>query len=1141
MSSLIESNGPDELLPFPQVDCLPRMLLALMERRYLSEFDLGQWVVSLDGSPTQVALRELVGIGKFASGATPSMAAVLSAWHDPGQSLVAIVHGSDAIGVHRHRFYFGSRRLPGGLAADEYQASQTGSLTAHFPGAELTNSLPLNERADLWKFLRTAPALAAITGIPSIVPAGSIAGLERLARSIGARHYAVVIVAEPLPFASADAALDSCRRLQSDISAFTSRQVSRTRGETDATDKTWRPNPIAAADQIPTYLQQSAYYVSLVTGQPILAALTMVASMVAEARQQVPTEPMVKESHTNSWSESASMTLVDATARSCDRLLEQHAVRIQSGRVWGWWKVAVYLAADDHATLHAVGRSLRAAGAGNDVGLDPMRMMFLPQSLLRDAILEGRLMNLRPAVSAPRHPLGPDYDAAATCMSSQELATIMAPPLSEIPGIRAREHSDFGVTLPTPDEDWFELGRVRDASGQDHGPAPITARALNEHVLIVGTPGSGKTNTSMQILLAAHEKLGVPFLVIEPAKAEYRQLRRQLGERLRIYSVNGPDDELLRLNPLSPVTGVPLLGHIDLLKAVFNASFSLYPGMPQILEQALVEVYQDRGWDLRTGNNREVAECSEAFDAAVLIPCLSDLHDQIELVMQRKGYAGEVRMNMGAALRSRLNGLMLGAKGLSLNVRRALSDEELFGRPVIVELQHLRDDEEKAFVMAVIFMRLYQYCEARQRQLPSHRHERLQHVTLIEEAHRLLANAGAGDSEANRARGKAIGMFTDMLAELRALGEGFMIAEQIPTKLTPDTLKNTNLKIIHRLTEFGERVAIGQSVNLDERQIQHLVTLPKGLAVVHGLSSTPDAPVSSATLVHVHKAKQAMAAQAMDHRPGIPPPQLAWRHGGCRSCSSPCNFLHRIEPELALDPQPAWIAGFCQALVGNSAERAWMLWTSWRKRCAVQRLTQGEEYCWFVHMTRGWVSLVVATRGTSNGAIDRLRPLDRLAVEPLAAGFGALASVWLDESALSARAISAFAEVGQQLRAKLQHGPPPEFAGCNRCPAQCQMLPYVAGQDRSRATTAIVEVMPRAGNDAFGNSPSVGKHWHRISNVLSSLESLVESPNVVDRATWSRNFRYCLVTVLAQSGDLALHRDETLSAILSSASIAADA
>ena len=50
---------------------------------------------------------------------------------------------------------------------------------------------------------------------------------------------------------------------------------------------------------------------------------------------------------------------------------------------------------------------------------------------------------------------------------------------------------------------------------------------------------------------------------------------------------------------------------------------------------------------------------------------------------------------MGAALRSRLRSLMLGAKGVALNTHRSVPAAQLFSRPCVIELRNLGDNEER--------------------------------------------------------------------------------------------------------------------------------------------------------------------------------------------------------------------------------------------------------------------------------------------------------------------------------------------------------------------------------------------------------------------------------------------------------------
>jgi hypothetical protein len=74
--------------------------------------------------------------------------------------------------------------------------------------------------------------------------------------------------------------------------------------------------------------------------------------------------------------------------------------------------------------------------------------------------------------------------------------------------------------------------------------------------------------------------------------------------------------------------------------------------------------------------------------------------------------------------------------------------------------------------------------------------------------------------------------------EVRSFGQGIMIADQIPTKLAPDCLKNTNLKIVHRTVMKDDRETIGHSMNMTTEQIEYLSVLKMGCAAVYSEGDT---------------------------------------------------------------------------------------------------------------------------------------------------------------------------------------------------------------------------------------------------------------------------------------------------------------
>jgi hypothetical protein len=405
-----------------------------------------------------------------------------------------------------------------------------------------------------------------------------------------------------------------------------------------------------------------------------------------------------------------------------------------------------------------------------------------------------------------------------------------------MPGYFLHDSTTFDVSSHVPnDVKGIEIGEILDR-GQPTGNMynfPLTE--LTKHCLLVGITGSGKTNTSKHLLQNLSRE-HLPILVIEPAKREYRRMARSLlqDQKFCVFTVGeeGENSAPFRLNPLEIRPGVSVQTHIDLLKSVFNASFGMWTPLPQVLERAIHEVYRDKGWDIiRGANERAAPEGGESTSAwhPFAQPTLTDLFHTITELVPKLGYDKEVERNVKTALETRINSLRIGAKGLMLDTRSSIPMEHLLSQTTVLELEGVGDDDEKAFIIGLILISLYEYY--RSSKLPPN----WMHITVIEEAHRLLTNAPATtDPEAANLKGKAVETFVNMLSEVRAYGEGFIIAEQIPTKLAPDVIKNTGLKIMHRMVASDDRQVMGGAMNMNEQQLRQVVALGTGEAVVHG-------------------------------------------------------------------------------------------------------------------------------------------------------------------------------------------------------------------------------------------------------------------------------------------------------------------
>lgn len=1094
----------DEISPvaagaFPAIprafsETMPRLLLSLLERRYLADFQPSRWQVSpAPADSARPLVREVRALGRPQADEDRgrAMPHVLTAAHGQGHAMVTVVYGDGA----RHRIFVGGRRLAGTSlgSTEDFLDGQAGLLRAHVPGLDLGTTTPLTGAGmpELSGFLHAAPALALVTGIPA--PRGSQAAaafqnIDRLISAAGNRRYALIIVAEPLGTAELDAAVDECRRLTSEVHVLTRRNIQESEqegtatvgqegGEEESDLRHYLRSLAVIADVASPWLPGS---VNL--QQPVLAALNLMALWSGEpaAGAQVTTS----ESRTRGWS----ADVLNANAEACEQQLQRHIDRLQAARSSGWWRSTIYVAADGDGTLEAVTSALRAIGSGEATALDPMRVLRIAPSTVRPAMMRGQSLTLKPVSHENGHPLGPSFDALATCVTSDELAVLLALPVRDVPGLPMRDVGAFALAAPRPLAGGVRLGTLRDSLGRDLQPVAVTAEALNRHVFITGMTGYGKTTTAKNLLAEAYQTLGIPFLVIEPAKAEYRELASHpaLRGKLGVYSV-GPDGPLpLRLNPFVPVRSVPLSRHIDLLKAVFNASFPMFAGMSYVLEEAMLEVYAERGWNLYTSANDVLGPHPSAEDLNALVPSIGDLHNKIEKVLEGKQYGREVHQNLGAALRSRLQSLVVGTKGMALDTRRSVPDTELFTQPCVIELRNLGDDEEKSFVMALLLCKLYEYAESRQ----AGRHQ-LQHLTLIEEAHRLLAaTRPASSGETADAQAKAVGMFTDMLAEMRAYGEGFLVADQIPTKLAPEIIKNSNLKIVHRLVSTDDRAVVAGAINLTEAQARHLANLAPGDAVLH------DEQIGSAVLVRMSPGVPAASAPAAG--PQDKDRSYLHRNGGCRYCPDPCSFLH-LTPAGTADTE---LAPFFRALLIANPERAWETWSQWRSR----RQDPGSAYCASSQAAFRWIG-----RLTDNGTApaDSILRQDRAArlIARLCASWSASAE-WSEPK----RAIAA--EVQADLAAAIGAAPPRELPGCQHCPARCRILP------------ATGPVPPAVASQIAASATREGTAPARLRELTKIAEST--SPVFLQLPERQPELLYCMVTTSIAAVPTAARLEERL-------------
>jgi len=519
------------------------------------------------------------------------------------------------------------------------------------------------------------------------------------------------------------------------------------------------------------------------------------------------------------------------------------------------------------------------------------------------------------------------------------LAAIARPPSRELPGVNLVTPHTFDVTpehVPTDGTPGtpggpggpsgpgalgtaaagVPLGEVLDAAWMPAGPMPLPPGTLNRHGFVCGATGSGKSQTVRAILEGlARAPRPVPWLVIEPAKAEYAGMAGRLAGHAPVVVIKPGllDVAPASLNPLEPERGFPLQSHLDLVRALFLAAFEANEPFPQVLSRALTVCYTEAGWDLVADRPRPAVRPKLALDepdrpVRRRYPTLGDLQRTARRVVEGIGYGAEITADVRGFVDVRMGSLREGRPGRFFEGGHPLDVGALLRANVVIELEDITNDQDKAFLMGAVLIRIVEHLRVRYGRGGA---GGLRHVLVVEEAHRLLRNVTEGPAAA------AVELFSSLLAEIRAYGEGVLVVEQIPAKIVNDVVKNTALKIMHRLPAADDREAVGAAMNLRPDQSELVVSLPPGVAAV--TVDGMDRPILVG--VRAGEDRESPAAAAFDGAP------LAGRR------SPHCGAACRARPcALGEINDAAVLAGSAAVVVWIEVVTVWHVLGLWRSR-----------------------------------------------------------------------------------------------------------------------------------------------------------------------------------------------------------------
>ena len=545
----------------------------------------------------------------------------------------------------------------------------------------------------------------------------------------------------------------------------------------------------------------------------------------------------VSQSHSENFNESFgktesfgtsknfTITIQDKHVQEVLKRIDKQLERIEMCESTGLWSCSAYFLSHgtDRATAEIGATIFRSIMQGEQSGVESSAINTWYNNDNKFRHLTNYITNIEHPLFVYDNPIAgaPMPMLPTSLISSKELAMLIGLPRKSVPGLPVVEHISIGkevVRLDGEKSGDFTLGCIVDQGiERKENKVRLDLKSLTQHSFVTGSTGCGKSETVYALI--GQIRVTSPqtkFLIIEPAKGEYKNV---FGTE-HIFGTNPLVSNLLKINPFRFPKGIHVLEHIDRLIEIFNVCWPMYAAMPAVLKEAMLNAYEDCGWDLINSKNSYSQE---------LFPNFVDLLNELVLVINNSSYSEEVKSNYSGSLITRVKSLANGIIG-EIFSGNELGDKMLFDENCIVDISRIGSQETKSLIMGILIMRLQEYRSSCDLKANSD----LRHVTILEEAHNILKRTSQEQSmEGSNVAGKSVEMISNAIAEMRTYGEGFIIVDQSPGAVDISAIRNTNTKIIMRLPEGDDRKVAGKSAAMKDFQIDEIAKLPTGVAVVY--------------------------------------------------------------------------------------------------------------------------------------------------------------------------------------------------------------------------------------------------------------------------------------------------------------------
>lgn len=703
------------------------------------------------------------------------------------------------------------------------------ALIGHFPGVKIENGQDREIAIDLSRKIKNQHNVTSVSVVGNIKTQTELTGrqfvqgIEKLLAAMNGRPFMGIIIADSQEPQSIQMMRKYYQELYTNLSAQCKRHISITEGTSTSRGKTFAE--MNTAEKAPLLAEVGMTVLGLGVGAFVGAQFgAMLGGQIAGQLNGIINLAIPHEQigTNNAYSESfeTENKAVSDMMKTIDELINKS----NEYDSYGLWNVAGYFMSDNMATAEIAANNYRALMNGENSGREVSCINCWSKKSGKEEDFNTFTTYLSRFVH-PQFLYGKGFLVnATTAVSGKELGLHLGLPRRSVPGLPVIEHAEFGREATVyrliqkgennRPEDKILLGKLYDLGRKTEKTVELNAKTLNMHTFITGSTGSGKSNAVYQILSELKQN-NIPFLVIEPAKGEYKDAFGSLPD-VRVFSTNPNVAPLIKINPFKFPSSIHILEHVDGLVEIFSVCWPMYDAMPAFFKNAILNSYEAIGWDLGTST----------FDGDELeYPDFEIVAEQLNKLIDNSEYAPEVKSNYRGALLTRVSSLTVGLNKY-IFTEPQIPYKEMFDENCILDISRVKSTETKALIMGIMVYSLNEYRMDQKHE----NNQELRHITVLEEAHNLLKR---GPLESSELVGKSVEMLTNTIAEIRTYGEGFIIVDQSPSSVDIAAIKNTNTKIILRTPEINDRETVGKSIGLNEDQVDEIAKLPSGVAIVY--------------------------------------------------------------------------------------------------------------------------------------------------------------------------------------------------------------------------------------------------------------------------------------------------------------------